>query len=97
MYNLKIKSKSNSDVNTIEINSSVLPRVGEQFFIDDELADNHCGGMKNFLVIKVYHSLDYRHRHVTTTVTVIPVSSIEENVPEQRVELLQKFGWLNEA
>lgn len=84
-------------MNTIEINSSVLPRVGEQFFIDDELADNHCGGMKNFLVIKVYHSLDYRHRHVTTTVTVIPVSSIEENVPEQRVELLQKFGWLNEA
>ena len=53
--------------------------------------------MKNFLVIKVYHSLDYKRREVTTTVTVVPVSSIEENVPEQRVELLQYFGWLNES
>ena len=97
MYNLEIKSKSNSDVDTIEINSNILPRVGEQFFIDDELADNHCGGMKNFLVIKVFHSLSYKNREVTTFVTVVPVSSTEKAVPKQRVALLQKFGWLNQA
>lgn len=97
MYNLLIKSKSNSDVDTVEIDSGVIPRTGEQFFIDDELVANHCGGMKNFLVIEVSHSLNYKHNKVTPTVTIVPVSSTEDGIPEKRTELLQEFGWLNKA
>lgn len=97
MYNLLIKPKSGSEVDTVEIDSDVIPRIGEQFFIDDELVSQHCGGMKHFLVIEISHSLSYKHRETTPFVTVIPVSSTEEGVLVKRTELLQEFGWLNEV
>lgn len=97
MYNLLIKSKTNSEVDTVEISSDALPRIGEQFFIDDELIAQHCGGMKHFLVVDISYSLSYKHREVTPFVTAVPVSSTEDGIPEKRTELLQEFGWLNKA
>ncbi|ANB27210.1 hypothetical protein A6F57_19720 [Alteromonas stellipolaris] len=95
MYNLQIFTKNKSLISEVDIDSPVVPKVGEEFFCDDSFLSSSADGMKHFLVIDVSHVLNLKEGKTQTFVEALAVSSTGEGVSENRNLRLLEHGWLN--
>ena len=97
MYNLQIFTKNKALISELDINSPVVPKVGEVFFCDDSLLSSSADGMNHFLVIDVSHVLNLREGKAQTFVEALATSSTGEGLSENRNLRLLEHGWLNEG
>lgn len=97
MYNLQIFTKNKSLISELDVNSLIIPRVGEEVFCDDSLVSSSADGMKHFLVIDVSHVLNLKEGKTQTFVEALAVSSNGVGITENRNLRLLEHGWLNEV